>query len=436
MRIFSKLSLKKRLLLTLIVNIVFFSPYIIGIIPRNIYLYYFYFFIGGFICYVTISQNISKRLLNLITLVISFCFTLTLSDLILRPLLRNKLYYRPHEMFINRWPPMPLLSRYDKNVLYVGSTFGDLAAMSGVKNYRETRKITFRTDSYGFRNDKIACENIIDIIILGDSFLVGNGTSQEKILSSLLNEKFGFNTYNLSIPGSPWHEFMNIQVEFKRIKTNKGTIVLFALFTGNDLDEYYGKNTNISGFNNTLNRAMVSISSFRNRSLIRQLTERFYHYFFLKFENNIIVKDILNKKILFYKPHVHRKDRTVESIIYNENFNKLKMIFSEMEEFAKSNNLNIAVVLIPTKAEIYPWLLNDNPPWTADKKPSGFSVVIKKLCEDLDFQFLDLKPFLIKEAKHIFDEQIELLYWYDDTHWNDKGHEVVSQIVYNELLRQ
>lgn len=367
-------------------------------------------------------------------MIISCSLTLAGVDLISRPLLKKMLYYRPHEMFINRWPPLPSLSRYDKNISYDGDTYGDLAAVSGVPDYRETRPITFKTDAFGFRNDKMRSTEVIDLILLGDSFGVGNGTSQEKIWSTILTDQYGVHTYNLSIPGSPWHELMNLKIEFNRLRTHERTIVLWAIFTGNDLDERFRDQSDPSPFRNAFGRGVVSVTSFIKRSPIRRLLKRLDDMYMHR-SPSVIVADFLNNRpVLFLPSYVQKAGRTVESIVHHRNYGRLKMVFDEMKTFAESKHVAVAVTVIPTKVEVYPWVLNEDPPWDAKSEPSGFSVAVRELSEAEGFPFLDLKPFLIDEAKRVFVDSGDLLWWYDDTHWNDKGHEVVAKIVYENLL--
>jgi len=86
---------------------------------------------------------------NLVLALTLLLMGVTISDLILRITAAKLLYYRPHEMFIHRWPARPYLDRYTANVDYHGDTYGDLAALSGIKTLREPRKVIFRTDAFG-----------------------------------------------------------------------------------------------------------------------------------------------------------------------------------------------------------------------------------------------------------------------------------------------
>ena len=139
---------------------------------------------------------------QVVLVLLSVCFAVTLIDLAARPLLFYLFEVRPSERFIYRWPPLPQLQRYVAGVNFEGATYGDLAAVSGRRDWREERRIKFVTDEYGFRNEPLGAgveARPLDVILLGDSFGLAGGTSQEEILSSLLAHDYGLSVYNLSI---------------------------------------------------------------------------------------------------------------------------------------------------------------------------------------------------------------------------------------------
>ena len=118
---------------------------------------------------------------------------------------------------------------------------GDLAT----RDYQEKRFETFETDSYGFRNTAKQATDAqhggADLIMLGDSFGVGVGTAQNQTWASLFEREYGLHAYNLSMAGSgPWHELMNLKIACPRLHCGSRTLVLWALFAGNDLQDPIG----------------------------------------------------------------------------------------------------------------------------------------------------------------------------------------------------
>jgi hypothetical protein len=400
-----------------------------------------YFYLALYFCFVLVlvalyllaPKRTAAPLQNLLIALISLCITITLVDLIMRPTLGSILYYRPNEMFIHRWPVMPLVSRYEPNASYEGDTFGDLAATSGVRDFREYRHIVFKVDSFGFRNEKTSERLNFDVLVLGDSFGVGNGTTQEKTWAGLLASRYGLATYNLSTPGSPWTEFINLAVESRRLRTHEGTTVIWAIFAGNDLDEAYGPTLDVTQlpWNDRLHALRVSFQTFRDRSPIHQLYSRFA----LSRSSRVVVREFPDgRTILFSKRYVQARGRSYEEVLAHPNYKNLEMTVDAMSKFAEEQGLTVKVVLIPSKVEVYSWVEDGASPWSTPSTPSGFSVALEKIARENGLEFLDLKPFLVGEAKEVYESSGELLWWYDDTHWNVRGHDVVASIIYDELL--
>jgi hypothetical protein len=172
--------------------------------------------------------------------VAAFCVLLAIADVLARAFLAPVMYYRPEEMFLTRYPPMPLLSRFAPNARWTGRTHGDLATSGPRRALREFREIRFATDAFGFPNDPEAAAGPVDLILFGDSYGVGSGTSQDRTWAHRLRAHHGFQAYNLSIPAaSPWHEYVTLATEVDRLRLVARPLVVWAIFTGNDLDEDY-----------------------------------------------------------------------------------------------------------------------------------------------------------------------------------------------------
>ena len=376
------------------------------------------------------------RLSKQVSLVLlSFCFALTLFDLAARPLLLYLFGVRPADRYIHRWPELPLLQRYDPSVNFEGATYGDLAAVSGRSDWREWRRIRFVTDEYGFRNESPGYgfeARPLDLIVLGDSFGVAAGTSQEEILSSQLARDFGLSVYNLSISREgPQQEYANLLLEGQRLNTREGACVLWLIFTGNDLDDqYYPELENPRPLRTgLLSRLASNISDFRSRSPVRRLLSR-------SGMNLVLEKKFIDgRQVLFHEDYARRRGRTAEEIMRHPNLSNLKTTLGAMERLAGERRLNVSVALVPSKEEVYSWLLEGAPPWSTRDAPSGLSNVLRGLCEQHRFRFLDLKPALVEASKREYEKSGALLWWRDDTHWNVEGQRAAATVIYETLLR-
>jgi hypothetical protein len=369
--------------------------------------------------------------------VITSVIAILSADFMLRIFGNELLYYRPHEMFIERRPELPLVSRYKRGVEYSGETYGDLAAMIGDERLREKRPIVFKTDAFGFRNSPEARDRkAYDLIVLGDSFGVGNGTTQDLTWVALLQGRYGIETYNLSIPGSPWQSYVHLGTEIKRLPVHPRSVVLLAIFSGNDLDEYYyPRDAAISDlpWSSPTEKFRVRASTFARRSPIRQLVSRLSRG--NQSADQVLIREFVDgRKILFFQPHVTRKNRTEAMIREHANYEKLLYTIRGINRIAGEHKLPVAILLIPSKEEVYEWVLERTGAWSTDTRPSGLAAALDSFCRENNLSFLDLKPLLVEAAEKAFKESGELVYWTDDTHWNVKGHGIVADIVHRTIF--
>jgi hypothetical protein len=363
---------------------------------------------------------------------ISICFAVTLSDLVARPIFFYLIDVRPTDQYLHAWQPLPLLHRYASGVDYDGVTYGDLAAVSGRKDWREERRIRFVTDEYGFRNESrnMGVESRpLDVIVLGDSFGVAAATSQEQTLSSLLERDYGLTVYNLSISReSPQQEYANLLLEGNRLKARPGTCVLWLVFSGNDLDDpYFPELENPQPESRgPLRRFIDGLIVFRSRSPVHRLLHR-------SWSQPVIERTLDGRRILFSELYAQRRGRTAEDVSQHPNFVSLQATLGAMEKLARDRRLIVSVALVPSKEEVYSWVLDNAPPWSADVKPSGFSAVLQGLCEQHGFQFMDFKAPLVEASRRDYEKTGALLWWPDDTHWNGSGQRVAAAAFGNQL---
>jgi hypothetical protein len=340
--------------------------------------------------------------------------------------------------YTRKLPQLPIVGRWDSNVDFTGNGFGDLAAMAGDPGLRVSRRIVFQTDIAGFRNRNAA--RPVEILILGDSFGAGMGTTQEKVVSSLLESKYARSTYNLSFPASgPWQQYINFGIESSRLSFGSPGWLIWLLYTGNDLDDHYGETWNLAElpWNSGLRAWKVSYKTFRDRSPIRQMT---WHVRWRFKRAKEMAQKVLTERlqdgrpVLFLKQQEEwsRKSRT--EIEQHSNFPKLLRTLQEMKTIAAARGLKTVIVVLPTKGEIYRWVLDRRHPRPDDYRPSGFSDAILSFCKRVDLACFDPKSYLIKEAVRLLDTENELLWWSDDTHLGEHGHEAIADFIAHEVV--
>ncbi|MEW5795016.1 MAG: hypothetical protein AB1772_01520 [Candidatus Zixiibacteriota bacterium] len=383
----------------------------------------------GLLCLFATRALITGLLVSLVAGVIS----IVVIDLLARPLLRSQLYYRPEDIYKHRLPELPALSIFDLNVNYSGRTWGDLSAMTTQDSLRDMRDVDFRTDSYGFRNDAsdIDTTRPLDLIILGDSFGAGAGTTQEDVWGVVFHRRYGLNTYNLSMPGfGPWNQLLSLKRELSRLRVGPNTVVLWAIFGGNDIDEPCFANLNPApaGF---WQRLAVRTRTFYRRSPIKIITDRALMGLNSQIPRDTAIVSTLpdGRSFLFYSQYLRHELRTLDDLHRHPNLPSLRLVFAEMARVASDAGLTVVVAHLPTAYAIYGWALDQIEPWTNERLRSPASLIFEELSRENGFDFIDLQPQLLEEAQTLYTQSRELLWWRDDTHWNNHGHAAAAKIV-------
>ena len=123
-----------------------------------------------------------------------------------------------------------------------------------------------------------------------------------------------------------------------------------------------------------------------------------------------------------------------DSVQRHPNFPMLERTMVEMRNRAAERGLDLTVVVLPTKGEVYRWILAQRKRRLEDADPSGFALAVLDACRRVQMRCLDTKPDLIREGYRLFDSSGALLYWRDDVHLNDSGHEAVAAFIAREIL--
>jgi hypothetical protein len=372
---------------------------------------------------------------NVIATLSAATFSLALGDLILRPLLNEPVYRR-------FWPPMPDLARFNTSARSYRRVSGDLSQMMDrpAPEYLDMRMVDIRTDRLGFRNSAEASRHPVDLIVLGDSYGIGNGTTQDSTWPPLLARGTGRPMYNLSMKGSPWHEFITLRVELSRLQLRPNAMVLWMLFSGNDLDEPYGPlDPARLEHPGLLGRARVAFTTFRGRSPVRRIWEaslRRARQLPQLGTDRVIATDFLNhRKLLFFRPYADVRHRSLDAVLADRHYPSLQATVTAMRALADSAGVRVRIIVAPSKEEVFSWVLDGLPAWTAADSTSGFSRAVCNLAAALAFECLDLKPLFLRESRQLYESTGEILWWYDDTHWNNRGNALAAAAIADAFLK-
>lgn len=379
------------------------------------------------------SGSFARVLPNVLIGITAISFSLTTLDLILRQTFEDRLHYSPMNISSHVLPELPIVARWDSHQTYDMEGYGDLAAMAGDPSLQERRKIVFQTDEFGFRNRPGA--RPIDVLIVGDSFPAGAGTTDEEIFPRLLEDVYGFRTYNLSFPGGPYEQLINFAIEWQ--KWNVIPLhMIWTLYTGNDMEDEGGKTWDLEHlpWQQGLPAWREKFKSYRRRSPIHQWMDAVR----LKFKDkptHVIVRSLPDgKPILFFRNQEIWAKQSRQEVEQHANFAKLQRTLAVMRRLTAERHVRLRVLILPTKGEVYRWLLEERPPRPEDSQASGFGLAIVEVCRTAGIVCHDMKPYLVSEAKRLYDTEGKFLWWRDDTHIGKYGHAAIAAYIVEHVL--
>tara|TARA_B100000427_G_C15512122_1_gene596707 strand:+ start:1727 stop:2965 length:1239 start_codon:yes stop_codon:yes gene_type:complete len=337
----------------------------------------------------------------------------------------DDVFYRPHEKYSNN-------THYKKNINEtMAMPFGDLYAIGNeskkLENFEkiaQPRTVQFITDEYGYRNNEDIYK--AEVLLVGDSFIVGNGTTQSAIPSSQLQNITNLSIANIAYPGDP-KLYEKKLINFLKNKKKKQKIYVFY-FEGNDFTIMDNIEKNNTFFNfkkyidvdfDNLKSIYLTIVYPSDYSFFRIVRRQIFvqinniKSFFIKKDNKnkddskIEIKKIKKKYVSFYKSYTElTKSKNINTYIFKDK-NVLK-------------NIN-GIFFIPTKYRVYTAKIDNtkNLPYE----------ILKKGYQKEKIPVYDLTTILISGQDKIND----FVYWRDDSHWNKIGIKLAMEYVSTKI---
>jgi hypothetical protein len=320
------------------------------------------------------------------------------------------IYYREHEMFGQGDHYLP-----HADLRGFRQPFGDLVAMSqaNLPTITDPRTVDFVTDSLGNRNDHdYAGESLV---LIGDSFGVANGTTQEETLAARLSRELGQRVYNASYPGDP-QDYLRWRRRFEQQigESAKAAKTIFLFYEGNDLpcpsDDFSDGFTYLDA----PPRRIRELATYRfffglGRRLIPRLSAAMGAS-----SISISIARIGEKDVGFLNTYLNATRQTTECDWDN-------LIYS-YRPFARSTAL---IAMAPEKYRVYHSLLNQDPD---PQLPNVRWRFIERLGQEIGTPTLDLTPSLVEESKRLLPEG-KYTYWRDDIHWNGLGISAAAKAI-------
>ena len=367
------------------------------------------------------KKYISIVILNFLIVIMVFAI-----DLSIKNEKKYEYFFRAHEKYKTK------KAKYQKNISEtISMPYGDIYFLdSGLNNKRELIKVPriqkFITDSYGIRNDEIKIEEA-EIILVGDSFITANGTTQEDMPSNILSKISGKKVAILSYGGlNPTEYELLINKYLKIIKPDAKIFVFY--FAGNDFvkieekkekkdkstDFIYWRGYEIPRLSGTIRFAYERLERNKDKFLLKILSEK-----------NYFLRTVRAKSHLMYRKFFSKLHNTGSPIQYFEIGKKtvgffhtdgmegdyITYIFRNEKVLKRVNGF----FYIPIKFQIYSDYID-----SIEAEENYQLKFLKDSYSKINKPVYDLTKILKTSAPMYLSEE-KYLYWRDDTHWNYNG---------------
>ena len=270
---------------------------------------------------------------------------------------------------------------------------------------------TFNSDKYGFNNlAKRWEESEVEIIGVGDSFVLGACVNHSDDIISKINILSGKSVLNLGYGGNgPLLNYIALK-EYANIKHK---IILFFFYEGNDFLDMER-----SSQNNVLKQYLIDYNFSQdlknNQSRIDEVHKSFIiserkKYYITKFVEFIKLKKIRNYLII---------NKSYNEIDYNKYETLLKKVLLNTKKFSKDANSKLYIVYLP---EFYRFIYNNNVFY--DKKKN----LVKKVVKDLNIPFVDIDDMVFKKE----NDPMDLFPLRSFGHYNEVGYHKTARSILN-----
>lgn len=300
------------------------------------------------------------------------------------------------------------------------------------------RRISNAVDEHGFRETTPLEES--RIFALGDSFVFGVGVDQPDNWVEVLERKIGEPVYNLGVSGSGPRAHL-LLLEYL-LETNPDRLaidrLLWLVFEGNDLEDGHPVyRPPLQGPGGALGGTIVQTLGYflpktlKEQSLLNRVRGGGVSWRSAGSAADAYVVDGVRLRAplyrseafgprLFFPPYVERAEKPRSYVLDHPNRVALEDTFEQMAALAAHHGFSVTILTAASAARQYGPRFAGFPPLS--DQPYFIDFVID-LAHRVGFTTIDLYREMEPYARN------ELLFWRDDTHWNERGNEVVAGIV-------
>ena len=297
---------------------------------------------------------------------------------------------------------------YPNMKIHMENSVGDLCHHT---KYAVLKNEYWITDEIGFRNDLFIKSP--DIIIIGSSYIYGSGLSQKEIISNQLNEQLKnkysvYNMANCTMGEFDYYLRNGIIDKPKVIIYSNVEVSLPTPYKSFELKE------------NSFFKNVLKDISYSGVNVIADRLTRLYSITWMRARINSYIgfgiQSPIDSKMFFSQG----KDVSIYS---KDDINKSVEAIKSIKKYCDSLQIKLIYLPIPNKETVY----YDLVPLKTQPK---YLMQLDSILHTHNIQTINILGIFNDYRKH----NSNLLYHYDDTHWNANGVKLVANEITTKIL--
>jgi lysophospholipase L1-like esterase len=309
----------------------------------------------------------------------------------------------------------------------------------GIYRIRDEVQAHYKINSNGWNSkyNSYALKKFPDkprIAIIGDSYVQAHQVDFDKSFAEKLEQKLGaddYEVYRFGISGAPLSQYLHI---LRKEVLNYAPDVVIVLLVHNDFEQSY--NLRLGRYTRSFLRLKI-ISDHVEEILPQKYEEPWYTFFrgtatyrYLVDRQRVNIGAI--KRLIFNIESQASYQANIDIISLQERLRYAEVVtnhvFKSFKNISENYGIKLLIIMDGDRGGIYQGTKMDK---LYSSGVLRLNLMAREIAEKYILAFIDLHPIFEKDYRR----NHKRFNYRNDGHWNEYGHEVVAEAIYQYLLK-